>query len=237
MKHRAVLCLIAVTMFAAGAAASVAHAQDSVTVTVTNTVNATVSAGATVTDAGDCTIQNTSTTDTITINSVTYTVGTPGLFASTTLTVNGIPQAAAPPSFTNSPAFSVAIAPSSSVTCGMSAVISTNPSSTERLENLRPAFASAFGPATGASNRAAGVLLMAALAMLVAAGQLRRRHLVVLALAMILAATEAACGNTHNSSVVGASSQKITAMSATSNRGVAVTFSGLPAIMGTLTVQ
>ena len=71
-----------------------------------------------------------------------------------------------------------------------------------------------------------------ALGMLLMTGKLRRRHLVVLAMALILAATEVGCGNT-TTGVTGTSTQMVQTITVSS--GGAAT--GLPASLGSITVQ
>src|SRR5262249_34656257 len=64
-------------------AASVTLASDKLTVAVTNREDLTVTAGESVSDGGDGTITNNSSTDTVAITSLTYTPSNPGLFSST----------------------------------------------------------------------------------------------------------------------------------------------------------
>jgi len=108
-------------------AASVTRASDQVSVAVANPVDLTVSAGESVSDGGDCTITNNSSTDTVTITSMTYTLSNPGLFSSTTLTLNGSSQTTSSPGSSNSASFDVSIAPGASVDCTLSADISSSP--------------------------------------------------------------------------------------------------------------
>jgi hypothetical protein len=82
-------------------------------------------------------------------------------------------------------------------------------------------------------SKTAGLLLTAlALGMLLMTGNLRRRHLVVLAMGLILAATEVGCGNS-TSGVTGTSTQAVQTLTVSS--GGAAT--GLPASLGSITVQ
>jgi hypothetical protein len=69
--------------------------------------------------------------------------------------------------------------------------------------------------------------------MLVLPAANRRRVWLVLAAVLLLAATQVGCGG-NNKSVL-ASTQTVTAIAAT-NAGGAVTFGGLPATLGTMTL-
>jgi hypothetical protein len=83
----------------------------------------------------------------------------------------------------------------------------------------------------GGSKTPAALLTLMALVMLTAAGKLRRRHLVMLAMALILAATEVGCGNINSGS--GSSSQMVQTITVSSGG----TSTGLPANLGSITVQ
>ncbi len=71
------------------------------------------------------------------------------------------------------------------------------------------------------------------LALLLMTWKLRRRHLVVMAMGLVLAATELGCGNMTNSGVTGTSTQVVQTITVSS--GGAPT--GLPASLGSITVQ
>jgi hypothetical protein len=79
----------------------------------------------------------------------------------------------------------------------------------------------------------AALVVALMLGLLLMSGKLRRRHLVVLAMGLILAATELGCGNTTNTGVTGTSSQIVETITVSS--GGAAT--GLPASLGSITVQ
>ncbi|HEV3108946.1 MAG TPA: hypothetical protein VGY99_00520 [Candidatus Binataceae bacterium] len=87
--------------------------------------------------------------------------------------------------------------------------------------------------AFGQSKTPSLLLTALALGMLLITGKLRRRHLVVLAMALILAATEVGCGNTTTGGPTGTSTQVVQTITASS--GGAAT--GLPASLGSITVQ
>jgi hypothetical protein len=117
--------------------AAPAYATVRVTVAVANPVDLTVTAGESVSDGGDCTITNNSSTDTVTVTSITYTLSNPGLFSSTTLTLNGDSQTTSSPAASNSAGFDVSIAPGATVDCSFSAQISSNPTGSSAANSLK----------------------------------------------------------------------------------------------------
>lgn len=212
-------------------AAPAAGASDQVTVKITNNADLTVSAGQSVSDGGDCTITNQSSVDTVTITSMTYTLSSPGLFSSTTLTLNGNSQTAPSPASSNSATFDVSIAPGDSVECSFSAEISSKPGNNSLAAGTvspRSAYAS-MGAAAG-HRRIAGFVILAA-GVLLFKGDGSRGHPAVLLLALALAATQIGCGNGSSDT----STQVITAVAADSGAGTTV--SGLPGTIGTLTLS
>jgi hypothetical protein len=93
-------------------------------------------------------------------------------------------------------------------------------------------YAALVWPRTGGQPQTPSLLLtVVALGMLLMTGRMRRRHLVVLAMGLILAATEVGCGN--NTANTGTSTQAVQTISVSS--GGAPT--GLPASLGSVTVQ
>jgi len=68
--------------------------------------------------------------------------------------------------------------------------------------------------------------------MLIMTGRLRRRHLVVLAMGLAMAATEVGCGN-MTTGTTGTSTQAVQTVSASSGG----TPTGLPTNLGSITVQ
>ena len=97
----------------------------------------------------------------------------------------------------------------------------------------RLVYAGVMPPSHLAGRRAAGVTLTAWLLVgLIMTGRLRRRHLIWLALAYVMAATELGCGNT-TTGVTGTSTQEVQTVTASSGG----TPTGLPANLGSITVQ
>jgi hypothetical protein len=215
-------------------AASVIHASDQVTVDVTNRADLTVSAGESVSDGGDCTITNNSSTDTVTVTSITYTLSDPGLFSSTTLTLNGNAQTSSSPASSNSATFDVSIAPGASVDCTLSADISSSPTNSSAASSVKPrvVYASIMTvDRLGACNRGLAGFAILVLGVALFMGDRRRAHLVVVVMGLLLATTEIGCGNGSS----GTSTQIITSVAASSSAGTTV--SGLPATLGTMTLS
>jgi hypothetical protein len=75
-----------------------------------------------------------------------------------------------------------------------------------------------------------GLLTLAVLAL---GGQLRRRHLFMFAIWLLMTAAVAGCGNGGSAS----SDQQVTAVSATSSTGSTVNVTGVAADMGTITLE
>jgi hypothetical protein len=125
-----------------------------------------------------------------------------------------------------------------SATFTLSAMASTAPvptptSGLSHRKRLAVLYAGIMWPlAFGQSKMASTLLSFLALGMLLMTGKLRRRHLVVLAMALILAATEVGCGNT-TSGVTGTSTQTVQTVSVSSGG----TPTGLPNALGSITVQ
>jgi len=229
-----VLCL--------GWACGVARAQ--INVAVTSSVAITVAAGDSVSNAGSFTVTN-SSGSTITISSVNISATGPGIFSSLTLTgqVPGttsvsVQSSPNPPGTSNTFDFS-ALPPlptGQAATFTLSAITSSiTPTPTPSANSSdvlggRVAYAAMLLPSTLAKAPPA-LLLGLMIGILLMTGQLRRRHLVVLALALILAATELGCGNT--SSVSGSSTQQVQTITVSSGG----TPTGLPANLGSITVQ
>jgi hypothetical protein len=226
--------------------AGVARAQ--VSVSVTSSVSITVAAGASISNAGAFTVTNSSGAN-ITISAVNLSATTPGIFSSMTLT-GQVPGSAAvavlsspdPPGTSNTFDFSAlpVLPTGQSATFTLSAVASSSPAATPTpsasstdLRRGRVAYAGIMWPGPFKQSKMSSLLLSAlALGMLAMTGKLRRRHLAVLAMALILAATEVGCGNT-TTGITGTSTQAVQTITASS--GGAAT--GLPANLGSITVQ
>jgi hypothetical protein len=225
--------------------AGVAQAQ--VAVTVTSTVAISVSAGDTISNGGAFTVANT-TGSNITISSINLSLSNSAVFASLTLT-GQVPGTTSVGTLVSSPTSSTTFDFSSlpvlpngeTATFTLSGLASSSPVPTptpasSSLDNLRgrTAYAGFMWPSPFSHAKGSTALLTAmALGMLLMAGKLRRRHLVLLALALVLAATEVGCGNSSTSGDVGSSTQTVETVT-TSFGG---TTTGLPASLGTITVQ
>ncbi len=239
---RTVLLLIVGLMIAL--CAGVAQAQ--LTVAVTTDGTQTTSPGSSV-NAGVFSVTNNSTTTNETITSVQITIGNPSLFSSMTITgtgSNGTTQTLSVPlenpSTVNFNALPVSVGqPPASFS--LSAVIASGATPTPTTDSGGIAFASVIGSHYNASNALLTMLGLLAVGMLWLDGRLRRRHLVALALALVLAATEVGCGNCGSSlfgcggsnSGVGSSDQQVTQIGASP----VVSLSGVPADLGTITSQ
>ncbi len=243
MKRRPGLWLIILLACGVGGIAGVARAQ--VAVAVTSSVSVTVSSGASISNAGSFTVTNSSGA-TITISSINLSATDGAIFSSMTLNgqVPGSPAVAAtsspnPPGNSNTFDFSAlpALPTGQAATFTLSAVASSSPSATPTpsasLMRGRPVYAGMMPPVPFGRSPASGVALtVLALAGLIMTGRLRRRHLVWLALAYVMAATELGCGNT-TTGVTGTSTQAVQTVTVSSGG----TPTGLPANLGSITVQ
>jgi hypothetical protein len=240
VKRHSAFWLIIVVGCGLAATAGVARAQ--VSVAVTSTVAITISPGASVSNAGTFTVSNTSGVA-IAISSITLSATNGAIFSNMTMTgqVPGTTAVVAdsdpdPPGNSDSFDFSaLPVLPSgqaATFTLGVIAVTSATTSDSSGAGKDRVTYAGMMGPSPLRQSRMPGMLLsVLALGMLAMTGKLRRRHLLVVAMALVLAATEVGCGNS-SSSTIGSSTQTVETISISS--GVA---SGLPAGLGAITVQ
>ena len=110
------------------------------------------------------------------------------------------------------------------------------------LDRTNVAYASLIGPdATGVVERNRSLLpvgMMLTLISLIAfPARTRRRTLLVMALGLLLAATQLGCGGSSSSTTPG-STQTIVAVAATrQSNGAVVAVKGLPAVLGTIIVR
>jgi hypothetical protein len=224
-------------------AAGIAQAQ--IAVTVTSSVAISVSAGDTISNAGAFTVANTSGAD-ISISSINLSVGNSNVFASLTLT-GQVPGSSSVASSISSPTSSTTFDFSSlpvlpngqTATFTLSGLASSSPVPTPTAGSsmLYPrgkvAYAGFMWPSPFRLAKGSTALLTAmALGMLLMTGKLRRRHLILMALALAMAATEVGCGN-GTSGNIGSSTQTVETIT-TSAGG---TPTGLPASLGTITVD
>jgi hypothetical protein len=223
-------------------------ARAQVSVSVTSTVAITVAAGANISNAGSFTVTNSSGAN-ITISSINISTTSPGIFSSMTLTgqVPGsssvsAPSSPNPPSTSNTFDFSAlpVLLNGQAATFTLSAIASSaaaptpTPASSLRDPNGgRVTYAAmVWAPGSGQPKVPAALVVALMLGLLLMTGRLRRRHLVVLAMGLILAASELGCGNT-TTGATGSSTQVVQTISVSS--GGAPT--GLPASLGSITVQ
>lgn len=215
---------------------------------MTSVANISGSPGQTVA-AGSFMLNNTSS-GAESVNSVTLTVSDPNLYSSLALTatVSGTPHTVtvSPPTsstvFTFSPALSVPAGGSASFS--LSATISTTPA---MLERRRFEYATILDwPGAGGLGSLETGLGLLALVLMIVLPAVRRRTLILLALLMVLAASETGCGSNSSATVSlptatatpkPSSSQTVTSVSATASGGGTVTFTGLPASLGKVSLQ
>jgi hypothetical protein len=225
------LAVMAASVCTIAGSVSAVYATDSVTVAVTNSVDITVSAGASVSDGGDCTITNNSSTDTVTITELTYSVSNPNIFSSITMTVGGESETTSSPASSDSQTFDVSISPGSTVDCMLSAEISSSAGSGSSSTSRSAGSLYASVIPLNRSNCVIGMFAILVLWCFIPRGRRNVLYLGVLLVAIGLATTEVGCGNGSSSS----STQTITSIEATSSVGTDV--SGLPATLGTITVD
>jgi hypothetical protein len=112
-------------------------------------------------------------------------------------------------------------------------VSSTSPATSNfalrQVKNFRPASMLRLGVAGGTSMVAIGLIML----LLAIGGKLRRRHLVMLALWMVMGAVALGCGQAGGAS----SDQQVTALTATSSTGSTVNITGVPTDLGMISVS
>jgi len=228
--------------------AGVAQAQLTVAVTVSGTQ--TTSPGSNV-NAGQFTVTNTSTTINQTVTSVQFSISNPNLFSSMTLTATGsdsvVQSISVPLQNPSTVTFATAVAVNlnqPAATFSLNATIAGGgATATPVSDSGSIAFASVVWPHSQAASRTFLTLLgLFAVGMLWMDGRLKRRHLVALVLALVLAAIEAGCGNCSNSlfgcgggsnTGTGSSDQQVTEIGTPTT----VSLTGVPADLGTITSQ
>lgn len=246
MKRRPAFWIFILIGSCMAASAGVARAQ--ISVAVTSSVAITVSAGDNIPNAGAFTVTNSSGA-TITISSINLSATNPNIFTSLTLTgqVPGTSAVAVqsnpnPPGTSNTFSFAAlpALPNGQTATFSLSGVASSSPvptptpsSSNFDLRRSRVAYAGVMWPvALNGPKMPLGLLTAVMLGILLMTGKLRRRHLLLFAMVLILAATEVGCGNT-TSGVNGTSTQQVQTITVSSGG----TPTGLPANLGSITVQ
>lgn len=246
MNNGAKTSLVLMVGIAIALCTGVAQAQLTVAVTVSGAQ--TTSPGSTV-DAGEFSVTNSTGVDE-TITSVTISISNPSLFSSMTLTATGsdsVSQTVSVPLQTSSTlTFAEAVAVSldqPAATFSLSATIAGSAATpTPTSNNGGIAFASVVWPHHNApSGTILWMLGLLAVGMLWLDGRLKRRHLVALAIALVLAATEVGCGDCSSSvfgcggsnTGIGSSDQQVTSIGTPTS----VSLTGVPADLGTITSQ
>jgi hypothetical protein len=197
-------------------------------------------AGASFSNGGTVTITASGiTSGNMTISSITISVGNPGIFSSLTLNAsspNGseTDEVSLESGNNTITLSSISLANGQTATFTLSGAVSSTPagSSLVRSENKKVRLASMFspGPVSGVSLL---LLWLAAVVMLAAGGKLRRWHLIAFGVFALMAATAVGCGNTGS----GSSDQQAVSFAATASDGSAITVTGVPLDMGTITIN
>jgi len=218
-----------------------ANAQ-TLTVSLPSTGAQTLTAGSDFSNGGTITVTatNVASGQNVSITGLTLSVGDAGLFDS--LTINGSAPSGSSDfevpltSGSNDATFSsIELSDGQSATFVLSGTVSSTPPTGTglarlELQNLRQASIFPAAPATGLSMVYFG---LAALGLLAMSGRLRRRHLAMFAVWLLMAAGMMSCGQGGSAS----SDQQITAISATSSTGSTVTVTGVPVDLGTISVN
>lgn len=217
-------------------------------VSVTSPGNGSYSTGAGISNLGTFVVTN-NTSLQILISGVTIGVSNPSAFSTMTLTgtVNGKTQAVniSPINTSNSTNFTF-----TAVLPGGAALFVLSGTATSALPSPSPGATSGSsssvvldtgGASLGVWPRGVGqpplwLLALLMVGLLIAGGKLERRHLVVLALGVVMAATQLGCGNV---SLFGSGSSGITSTQSVNALAISsgsVAPGNLPAALGTITV-
>lgn len=242
MKDTSGLWLAALFVLAMLGVNGTARAQ-TLTVKLSSDGTQSLTAGSTFSNGGAITVRASAVPSgaTVSIASVSVSVGNAGIFDSLTLSGSapgGSSDASLPlASGANAASFSsIQLSDGQSATFTLNGTVTSNPpASTGGLSrwssgHFKQASMLSPGPGGALSMVVLGLLMIAALA---CTGKLRRRHLIMLAVWMVMAAAVAGCGNGGSAS----SDQQVTAISATSSSGGTVNVTGLPMDMGTITLE
>ncbi|MGO9056309.1 MAG: hypothetical protein ACLQU2_02825 [Candidatus Binataceae bacterium] len=177
---------------------------------------------------------------TVTIDSITLSVGNAGLFDSLTLSGSaprGSSDFSVPlTSGSNTATFSsIELSNGQSATFVLNGMATSNPpaGSNFAMRRLRHFEQASMLPAAPAMGLSLVYLGFAALGLLAMSGRLRRRHLAIFAVWLLMAAGVMSCGQGGSAS----SDQQITAVSATSSSGNTVSVSGVPVDLGAISVE
>ena len=198
----------------------------------------TVVAGQSNVAGGTFSVSNTSASSE-TITAVTVAVSHPSLFSSLTLictSCEGSPSVTVtPPSASTVFTFGapIIVPVEGSATFALTANISLTPVMAEH-KVVYAGIVGARDNGSGLGPLAVGLSILG-LGMLAFPAANRRRMWLVMAAGLLLAATAAGCGGSGGGKSVISSTQKVIAIAAT-NEGGGVTFGGLPATLGTMTL-
>jgi hypothetical protein len=206
---------------------------------LSSTGTQTLQAGSSFSDGGTVTVTASGVSGTLTFSSVTVSVSNPNVFSSLTLNAsspNGsesddVPLASGDNTITLS---QITLSNGQTATFTLTGVVTTTPSSINLVRRQLHRFESASMLSSGPGG-AFTMLLMGLIAfvLLAANGRLRRKHLIGLAVWLVMAAVVAGCGNGGT----GSSDQQFATISATSSSGATINVTGLPIDMGTISVQ
>lgn len=201
-----------------------------------------LTAGSTFSNGGTVTVTATGVASgqTVTISGLTLSISNPGVFSS--LTIN-----ASAPSGSESDEVSlntgdnsvslssITLSNEQSATFVLTGTVSSTPAAGDgfswlHLKNFRQA---SLFPTPPALSLSMVYLALAALGLLAMSGRLRRRHLAMFAVWLLMAAGVLSCGMGGSAS----SDQQVTALTATSSSGSTVNMSGAPVDLGTISVE
>lgn len=251
MENRPKALLGLVVGLAIALLTGIAQAQQ-LTVAVTNSGTQTTSPGSSV-SPGEFSIANSYSTN-VTVTQVQLSISNPSLFSSMTMTATG--------SDTSSQTINVPLQTSSTITFASPVPLNVNQPAATFYLSAKIAGGTATATPTTAANAGGvdfaslvprsrtasrGFLLtlgLLAIGMLWMDGRLRRRHLVMLMLALVLAAAEVGCGNCGNSlfgcgggsnTGTGSSDQQITGIA--TNPDTTLSYTSPAPDLGTITSQ
>jgi hypothetical protein len=238
MKHNSHLWLAASMVPLLLGLSSAAGAQ-TLGASLSSTGTQTLAAGSSFSNGGTVTVTASGVSGTVTFSSVTVSVSNAGVFDSLTLNAsspNGsesddVPLTNGDNTITLS---TISLSNGQVATFTLTGTVSSSPSSVNLVRRQLHRFETASMLSSGPGG-AFTMLLMGLIAfvLLAANGRLRRRHMIALAVWLVMAAAVAGCGNGGSAS----SDQQFSTVSATASTGATINVTGLPVDMGTISVQ
>jgi hypothetical protein len=186
-------------------------------------------------EAGTFTVRN-NLTVTESIGSATISVSRPTLFSTMTLSVGGQSKTLTPPAALSTFTFAtpITVPGGGSVTFSLSAMIVLNPAMLGSEIKYAGLTLTASPPITWSTWPLAAGLLIVGITLLGLPDGLRRRAIIVAALALGLAVESAGCGSSIPSKgLVASSDQQVTAVAVTAG-GAPATVGGLPALLSAI---